>query len=283
MKIFLGLLFIFIIICIVSWIVDTHRFVVRNYDISSSLIKKDMRAVLLTDLHNNIYGNDNDKLIEALKDASPDIILIGGDLIDGIAGHDFMPGVRLLDRIKDICPIYYGMGNHEYRLGLYPDEYGTMWDEYCEAIGNLGLHVMDNERVFLDEYGCDIAGLSIGREFYKRFRHDKMTGETITGYLGDRNPDAFTLLIAHNPEYFDAYAQWGAELTVSGHVHGGIMRLPFIGGIVSPRLIDFPRYSGGLYTKDGKSLIVSCGMGMHTLKVRVFNPAELSVIDIHKI
>ena len=93
----------------------------------------------------------------------------------------------------------------------------------------------------------------------------------------------FAEFLAHNPEYFDAYAGWGADLTVSGHVHGGIMRFPFVGGIISPRLFTFPRSYGGEYDRDGHKLIVSCGLGTHTIHVRVFNPGELSVIDVKKI
>ena len=105
-------------------------------------------------------------------------------------------------------------------------------------------------------------------------------------YLGSSRNDSHTepyrILIAHNPEYFEAYSEWGADLTVSGHIHGGIMRLPLLGGVISPRFTLFPKYSGGEYERDGHKMIVSCGLGTHSVHVRVFNPAELAVIDIKR-
>lgn len=109
-------------------------------------------------------------------------------------------------------------------------------------------------------------------------------GETyVEGLLGKSRRDCFELLIAHNPDYFDNYAKWGADLTVSGHVHGGIMRLPVLGGVISPMLRLFPKYDGGLFEKDGRQMILSRGLGMHTIPVRIFNPGELVVIHLLRI
>ena len=86
--------------------------------------------------------------------------------------------------------------------------------------------------------------------------------------------------LAHNPIYFDSYAWWGADLTVSGHLHGGIIRIPGIGGIITPQAKLFPRYDAGQFKKNGKNLVVSRGLGTHTVNIRIFNPAELSVIRL---
>ena len=86
-------------------------------------------------------------------------------------------------------------------------------------------------------------------------------------------------MLAHHPAYFDAYASWGADLTLSGHLHGGMIRLPFVGGLVSPQMRLFPKYDKGLYTKKGKKLIVSAGLANHTVNIRINNPPELVVID----
>lgn len=280
MKILLVIFIIFILICIVSWIVDTHRFVTRYYTISDSKIKKTVRFCMLSDLHNTVYGNDNDILLKAIDDAKPDMILIAGDMCNGIKGHDFTPAVNLLKHLYLKYPVYYGMGNHEYRLRRYEKQYGSMWNDYVAALAENNVHIMDNERVYLSDLNMDIASVTIDRRFYARFRGERLTESDVEEYLGSPKEDSCQLLIAHNPEYFDAYAKWGADLTLSGHVHGGIMRLPFVRGIVSPRLLRFPRYSCGEYSRLGKKMIVSCGLGMHTIKVRVFNPAELSVVDI---
>lgn len=282
MKIVLLLFIVFVLACIVSWIIDTHRFVVRNYEVESPLISKNAKAVILSDLHNKKYGPHNEKLIAAIDEIHPDFVLIAGDLCNGLKGSDFTPAVDLLKGIACRYPIYYGMGNHEYRLRLYPKQYGTMWEDYNARIEELGIRIMDNETTYLSEYNIDISAVSIDRSFYRRFKHSKLTSADMYEYLGEKDKNHFGLLIAHDPEYFDGYSKWGADLTVSGHVHGGIMRLPLIGGIVSPRLIEFPRYSGGIYNRNDKKLIVSCGLGTHTIHVRVFNPAELAVVDIKK-
>lgn len=282
-MIIIGLIaIIFILICLLSWAIDTHRFVVRNYTVSDEKICKDMRIVLVSDLHNKSYGEQNEKLIKAIDENKPDAVVIAGDLCNGLVDSDFSTAIQFLKSIKDKYPIYYGFGNHEYRLRLYPQKYGSMWNDYSAELKKMGISIMDNEHTLIKESNIDIASVTINRLFYKRFKGKRLAVSDMKEYLGEPDKNAFQILIAHNPEYFDIYSEWGADLTVSGHVHGGIMRLPFIGGIVSPRLFRFPKYNGGLYSKDNHKIIVSCGLGTHTINVRVFNPAELSVIDLKK-
>lgn len=280
MKILIGILFIFILACLVSWVADTHRFVVRYYKVSNSKIRKPLRAVMISDLHNKVYGHENDILLSAIDEAKPDIVLIAGDLLNGLPEYDNSVAINILERLVKKYPLYYGYGNHEYRLRLYPEKYGSMWQDYCKQLDSIDVHVMDNEHCYLNDYNIDIAALTVDKRFYQRFRRTTPNKEELERCLGESNKDAFQLLIAHNPEFFESYAKWGADLSVSGHVHGGIMRLPFIGGIVSPRLVVYPKYSDGQYSINDKQMIVSCGLGTHTLHVRVFNPGELSVIDI---
>ncbi len=128
-------------------------------------------------------------------------------------------------------------------------------------------------------------GLELDYPFYRKFHKETLTAEEIERHIGKPDPHAFTILITHNPRYFESYAAWGVDLVLCGHVHGGIARLPLLGGVISPYITLFPRYSGGRYVltkKDGSPcvMILSCGLGMHTLPVRVFNPAELSVIEL---
>ena len=283
MKILLGIIIIVALVCLVSCVIDTHRFVVRTYKVADERIRRDMRFVLLCDLHNKEYGQDNAKLIEAIDAQSPDAILIAGDMPNALKGHDFSPAVNLLKDLAAKYPIYYGFGNHEYRLRIYPNTYGDMWDRYRAALDDIGVRIMDNETARIDGSGISISALTMDRKFYKRFGGEHLKEDDVREYLGERKPDDdFRILIAHDPEYFPVYAQWGADLTVSGHVHGGIMRLPFVGGIVSPRLVRLPKYSDGEYNIGRHKIIVSCGLGTHTIHVRVFNPAELSVIDLVK-
>ena len=102
----------------------------------------------------------------------------------------------------------------------------------------------------------------------------------LTKLLGEPREDACQILIAHTPQYFEAYAAWGADVVMSGHVHGGIMRLPVLGGVLSPNLTLFPKYDGGRFVCGKATMILSRGLGTHTIPVRVFNPGELVTVNI---
>ena len=108
----------------------------------------------------------------------------------------------------------------------------------------------------------------------------KMDDSYMEEILGSNDGSHYEILLAHNPDYFKQYAFYGADLTLAGHVHGGIVRMPFMGGIASPAVRFFPKYNGGLYRQGKANMIVSCGLGTHTLPMRIFNPAELAVIRI---
>lgn len=267
---------------IFSWALDTHRFIVRHYEIRSDKIRKNIRLVFITDLHNKEYEKGNSRLIDAVDAQSPDAVIIGGDLLNGVEDGDFTPAVELVRNLALRYPVYYGMGNHEYRLKIYPERFDDIWKSYTDAISKSGVRILDNERLALDDYGLDIAALSIDRRYYKKLHRYRLDPDEITDLLGQPSKDKLQLLLAHNPDYFKSYAQWGADLTLSGHLHGGIMRLPLLGGVISPKLTLFPRYSGGEYSLGKHTLIVSCGLGMHTVNIRIFNPGELAVVDIVK-
>ena len=98
--------------------------------------------------------------------------------------------------------------------------------------------------------------------------------------LGESRKDYFTILLAHNPDYFPEYDAWGADLVLSGHVHGGLMRLPLLGGVVSPATRLFPKYDGGLFEGKNGKMILGRGLGTHTLPIRIFNPGELIVVEL---
>lgn len=258
-------------------LIDGNRFVIRNYKIYSNKIKGAQKLVLISDLHNKSYGKNNEKVLAKIEEIKPDMILVAGDLVTARPKESAEVALSFVKHISDLCPVYYGMGNHEYRLRLYPENYQIK--EYEEKIREMGIILLDNECIGAGE-NLSIAGLSIEKKYYKRFEKHFMEKSYIEKEVGQCDESAFQILIAHNPEYFDAYVNWGADLTVSGHVHGGIMRLPILGGVISPRLTLFPQYDGGLFQKNNKIMIVSRGLGMHTLPIRIFNPGELVVVEL---
>ena len=116
--------------------------------------------------------------------------------------------------------------------------------------------------------------------YYKRFVRRKMKPGYLESVLGEKSGDQYQILLAHNPDYFRDYAQWKPDLVLSGHVHGGVIKLPFLGGVVAPSLRPFPHYDGGLFEEYGCKMILSRGLGMHTIPVRLFNPGELILVEL---
>ena len=263
-------------------LIDGNRFVVKEYLIHTSKVKRDVRYIVLSDLHNKSYSNHNRQLIKTIKKISPDAILIAGDMITAKPGRENKSAISFIRILSRTFPIYYANGNHEYRLKIYPETYPEMYENYCSAIEHNNVHFLCNETIMIQDLNISITGLEIDKKYYKRFHKDKMPYSYLEQTLGHANPENFQILLAHNPEYFENYATWGADLTLSGHVHGGIMRLPLLGGIISPGLCFFPKYDGGYFEKGGKKMIISRGLGMHTIHMRLFNPGELVVVSLKK-
>ena len=267
------------IICLLVTALDCNRFVTVFYKIKSDKITNPCRMVLLSDLHNKSFGRDNERLLLKIDELAPDEILVAGDMLTATAGHDYSPALMLTQKLAGKYRIHYGMGNHEYRLGLYPEQYPGMYEGYLTGLKAAGIVPLLNERTYLPALHMDVCGVQIDRQYYKHFHKKPMEAGYLTKLLGEPREDAFQILIAHNPVYFQEYARWGADLVVSGHVHGGIMRLPVFGGVLSPSLTLFPKYDGGRFSEGKSTMILSRGLGTHTIPLRVFNPGELVVID----
>lgn len=307
MIIFLGVIVIIALYFIIIMVRDGNRFVEVNYVVDSEKIKKDYTFVLLADLHNKSYGKENQKLIEAIHKIDPDSIMIAGDMLVGKPDSDFTVAATLIEKLSEKYPIFYGVGNHEYRLKLYPETYGTKWEDYFSRLKEVEVFPLSNLSVILEEIGIRVTGIEIEKEYYQRFVNIKnnffacqfvspkskvqdsenvkdirkeMTTEYMESLIGESKDDFYEILLAHNPEHFEAYAGWGANLVLSGHVHGGIMKIPFWGGVISPSFRIFPKYDGGIFKIRQSIMILSRGLGMHTLPIRIWNPGELIVVKL---
>lgn len=260
---------------------DSSRFVRREYRICSDKVGKNAKILLLSDLHNKSYGKKNEKLLAEIERINPDMIVVAGDMMTSNEEKTCLEvPLLLMKQLAKRYRVYYGVGNHEYRMKIYRKDYGNLFYEYKRKLKEYGVRFLENERVCLPEYNIEICGLEIERRYYKRFRREPMEPGYVRRLLGKAKEDCFELLIAHNPDYFKQYAEWGADLTVAGHVHGGVARLPLLGGVISPSFRLFPKYDGGIFEEYGKKMVLSRGLGMHTIPVRIFNPGELAVIDL---
>lgn len=271
-----------VIVLVFVWIMlyDSNRFVVVEHRLTDSRIKKQCRAVVVADLHNKCYGKDNEKLIAAIRNQKPDMILVAGDILTAKPGKSMDVAIHFLKELAKDYPIYYGNGNHEQRLKLYPEKYGSMSEEYGDALKEQGIIPLVNESITLEEYGIAVFGSEIDKFYYKRFRVQHMEAEYLESILGAPKEKCFNILLAHNPDYFPQYADWGADLVLSGHIHGGMVRIPFLGkGVVSPNVRLFPKYDGGVFRRNKTVMLLSRGLGMHTIPIRLFNPGEVLVVD----
>lgn len=284
-KIIMAVIFVLVLFFVMVMVIDGNRFVIKTYRLTTEKTKHSHRFVILADLHGKEYGYQNEKLLKSIEDLNPTGILIAGDMLTAKSGKDFFHVVRFLGKLSEKYPIYYGNGNHEYRLKLYPETYGDMAQEYAKGLSNVGISPLCNESTKPEDEKIVIYGLEIDREYYKRGRKMRMDVSYLQEKLGTPDKNKFNILLAHNPEYFKVYAAWGADLVIAGHVHGGIMRLPFFGGVIAPSLMIFPKYSGGMYEEKGSDgqmsvMILSNGLGSHTIPIRIFNPGQLVVLEL---
>ena len=271
------------IFCVVVIYHDTHTFVVRSYEIKSHKVKGDHTFAFLSDLHGYSYGKDNEKLIKAINDIAPDAILCAGDMFTAhkVNGKvDYSVALSLLSSLAKSYPVYMGNGNHEHKTKEYTNEFGNTYDRYKSLLQKARVTVLENDSIDLPDGNIRITGLDLGLPFFQKVIKKEMADNQIQRYVGHSASMKYQILIAHNPQYFSNYADWGADLTVSGHVHGGIIRLPLLGGVISPSIALFPKYDGGKFEIGNKTMILSRGLGTHSIHVRMFNPGELDIIRI---
>ena len=276
------LLIVFLIaifgICVI--IRDMNRFVVAPYEIRSRKIKKKYTFVMLSDLHNKSFGIRNDRLIKAVVDCHPDSIITAGDMYTSKKGTGFDNALALLEALSNRFPVYIANGNHESKTQIKPDDFDNMYGQFVDRLASLGLRPLVNERLALPEINIDLCGLQIGQEYFGHFTKKEMTETYMDKLVGKANRDCFQILIAHNPVYFKKYDDWGADLVLSGHIHGGIVRLPWLGGVISPTATFFPKYDGGRFQEGTSTMILGRGLSTHTLPIRMWNPGEIVLVTL---
>lgn len=248
------------------------------------------RIVQLSDLHGMVFGYNNGTLVKRVEELNPDILILTGDMISSGA-RDGQPFIDFLNGIGNRYPIYMCLGNHEQIAEWYEDssdaDYG--YNSFIIQVKKHGVHILDNQTETLEMNGdkINISGLTLELYHYSRrdseYADDKLLLQTdyIKGVLGDYT-GVFTILMAHNPSYFRQYVSWGADLTLAGHMHGGIIQVPFKGGLLSPEHIFFPEYDAGLFSEGSKHMIVNRGLGNSKVNFRLFNMPEITEITLKK-
>lgn len=266
---------------------ELHSFKVTRYTIKLGRLPESvdgLRIVFLSDLHNREYGRENERLYQAVRAEQPDLILIGGDMLVGKDGVSYEPARRFVRKLPEICPVYYANGNHEQRMKEEPENYSDSYTEYKAVLEQSGVRFLENESKVLSVRNMcvELCALELPLDTYRKLKKAQVTPDEVAELTGRavRKPEQksdlpYRILLAHNPAYMDAYKAWGADLILSGHLHGGIVRVPFLGGVISPQAFLFPKYSGELTIEGEQAVIVSRGLGTHTIHLRLFNTPEL--------
>lgn len=267
--IIIALLMVFIILAFYNGLV------VRKYTIETDklLDGATVRIVLISDLHSHIYGKDQGKIAKKIKDQNPDIIALAGDIADDVVP---IHGTKLfLSAIKDIAPIYYVTGNHE----IWTRDVASI----KEIFNSFDVKVLENnyEEISINGMKLVVAGVDdpdiiryerSKSNWYKEIEQDFSDVEDLEGYK---------ILLSHRPEFVDFYDRLPFNMVLSGHSHGGQVRIPFVlNGLLAPNQGLFPKYAGGVYEHENYTHVVSRGISFNPMLPRIFNPPEVVVIDI---
>lgn len=262
---------------------ERHHFSVDTYTIQSEKIKEEKTLVFLSDLHGNCFGEKQRELLSAIDDIAPQAVLVGGDMIVAGKGKEKIETESALVLLKELAgkyPVYYGMGNHEDRMNRRRDRYGDVYDDYKAALENAGVIFTEGFVAQRLADNIEIQGLNLSRHYYRDFGSEEMEASYLEEELGRPDKTKFQILLAHSPMFFHAYADWGSDLTLSGHFHGGTIRIPGLGGLMTPQFRFFYPYCAGFFERDGKHMIVSRGLGTHSVNVRLNNRSQLVVIKL---
>lgn len=267
--------------CAVRSRYERNHFRVEETVIASPKIRAPRTLVFLSDLHDKEFGPGNERLLAVIRDAAPDAVLIGGDTMVAKRGKAALRVTKQL--VKGLAeqgkPVCYGNGNHEQRLGRETEHYGGLYQELKEILRENGVIHLADTSVCLGE-DIRISGLNLDTCYYRDLTPAHMEASYISARLGKTDPERFQILLAHSPLFHKAYAAWGADLALAGHFHGGTIRLPLLGGVMTPQYQFFLPCCAGTWEQDGHYMVVSRGLGTHSINIRLNNLPQVAVIRL---
>lgn len=245
-----------------------------------------VRIAVLADLHDCSFGENNERLYEKVREIHPDYILCAGDMVVKSRAFQTERVVSLLSGLAKICPVYCGNGNHEMYLKkeFLPDGRNA-YELYAEKLERAGVCVLSDEtvRIRRGEEEIAVSGLDLGLAFYAKGFHAPMRPDYCERKLGAAPQGCYRILLGHYPNYLPEYAAWGADLVAAGHMHGGTVRLPGLGGLMSSNYEFFPKYDRGRFAEKDCVMIVSGGLGTHSINIRFGgNYPEIPVITLKR-
>lgn len=243
------------------------------------------KILQLSDLHSRIFDAKNQSLLESINKVNPDIIVMTGDMLN--AKHDDgMVCINIVKALNKKYPIYFVLGNHEQHVEA---KTRSIYTKYIMELNRLGVTILNNSKMAIIKgiNRINMFGMTLDLSLYwKTPVNEKEHNFFDVGYiekkLGVCKKEEVNILLVHNPKYFGEYSNWGADLIFSGHVHGGIIRLPYFGGLLSPDRTFFPKYDWGIYKNKDSKMIVSRGLGNSHMNFRLNNKPEIVVVTLKK-
>lgn len=224
------------------------------------------RVVVISDVHGTEFGEGNERLLKETEELRPDIIAITGDLVHDKEQLSMVPD--LARGLSAIAPSYYVTGNHEWAAKCVP--------ELKELLESCGVTVLSNEYEMIRQGGQSIALL--GADDNNGWADQKTTGELASEVRTAEGEDTYLLLLSHRNNRYETYEKAGIDLTLAGHGHGGIIRIPGTDGLIGPNREFLPDYTAGLYPLTEGQMVVSCGLGNQWPAFRLFNRPHLPVV-----
>lgn len=252
---------IIVAICFCNY--ENNHIVLTKYQYKTKkLQQKSYKIIQISDFHNKKNAKTNKKLINIVSKEKPDIIAITGDFIDSFSMNTEI-SLNLAKQLVKIAPVYYVTGNHE-----HADEEKLY--SFQDKLMNAGVHIMDN---VVEVVSDKITLIGLGDL--------SLNDNTLNQLMKKVNKENLSVLLAHEPQYLKNYADAGVDIVLSGHAHGGQIRIPFTNiGLVAPNQGFLPKYTSGQYSSDNTSMFVSRGIGNSILPLRIFNCPEIVELEI---
>ena len=225
--------------------------------------------VQISDLHNAQFGREQSRLIKAVSEQSPDIIVVTGDLVDS-SHTNIDVAMDFMEQAVEIAPVYYVTGNHE---GWLEGTYDDLKTQLLQA----GVIVLENEAFTVETEG-DVISIAGVNDPDMPGNNIVLTKQAIQALIPEL--EGYTILLSHRPELFDTYVESDVDLVFTGHYHGGQFRIPLIGGVVAPGTGLFPEYAEGTFTEGNTIMVVSRGLGNSVIPVRINNRPEVVVVHL---
>lgn len=291
------LISIILILLIISYF-ECNSFKFKKYVIKNNKNADNFNIIFITDFHNKNYKNKNKIIINKIFSENPDIIVLGGDFINfskkmmknnEVGINNTIEFIKIICQKNSFncesCKIFFALGNHELRLKKCKNpKLENKYLEFIRFLLNNNIQILEDGINKLND-NFTLSTLNLYDGYYNKvFNHDK-NFKTIDKIIFDKyfkslNNKNYNIAVFHKPDYAIDFINYGFDLVLSGHYHGGLIRLPFLGVLFSPDIKPFPKYGYGLYKILDKYIIVSSGLGEHFINLRINNYPEICLINI---